>query len=73
MLGMRNLPQGHTKSALTGRKMLAKADSFPFGGLLKDCKLNIICADDVFYNLEALRIVLARMGLLDYCDFVDNG
>ena len=37
MPGVRDLPQGHTKTAIMGRKQLVKADSFLFGGLLKHC------------------------------------
>ena len=36
-------------------------------------KLSIICADDVYYNLEALKIVFTQLGLADFCHFVNNG
>ena len=44
-----------------------------FGALLNGRKLSIICADDVYYNIEALRIVFQKIGLIDYCHFVNNG
>ena len=67
------MPEGRTKSALTGKKLLVNPESFGFGAAFSNFKLNIICADDVFYNLEALRIIFARFGLLDNCNFVSNG
>ena len=36
-------------------------------------KIRIVCADDVFYSLEALRVVFTNMGLIEYCTFVNNG
>ena len=36
-------------------------------------KLRIICADDIFLNLEALRIAFVNIGLEEYCKFVRNG
>ena len=38
-----------------------------------DYKLNIICADDAYFNLEALRIVFKNLGLLQFCQFVSDG
>ena len=32
-----------------------------------------MCADDVYYSLEALRVVFTNMGLIKYCTFVNNG
>ena len=36
-------------------------------------KLTIICADDIYYNLEALRLVFNNLGLIDHCIFVSDG
>jgi DNA topoisomerase VI subunit B len=36
-------------------------------------KFRIICADDMFLNLEALRIAFVNMGLVEHCQFVRNG
>ena len=36
-------------------------------------KLSIICADDMYLNLEALRVILNSLGLADFCKFVENG
>jgi CheY-like chemotaxis protein len=44
-----------------------------FGTLAQGKKLSIICADDVYYNLEALKIVFHQLGLTDFCQFVNNG
>lgn len=45
-----------------------------FGSFLsKGKKLSIICADDVYYNLEALKIIFAQLGLDEFCHFVNNG
>ena len=41
--------------------------------ILGNKKLNIICADDTYFNLEALRIVFQNIGLIEYCHFVSNG
>ena len=41
--------------------------------LIGDKNLNIICADDVYFNLEALRIIFNKIGLLKNCHFVSNG
>ena len=38
-----------------------------------DYKLNIICADDAYFNLEALRIVFKNLGLLQFCQFASDG
>ena len=35
--------------------------------------LKIICADDSYYELEMLRLVLKDLRLLTYCDFVPDG
>lgn len=40
---------------------------------MHDKKLCIICADDVYYNLETLKIVFQGLGLFNYCHFVSNG
>ena len=68
---VRDLPESQTKSALTLRTFLAQPERF--GALLNGRKLSIICADDVYYNIEALRIVFQKIGLIDYCHFVNNG
>ena len=47
--------------------------SIKFGTLASGKKLSIICADDVYYNLEALRIVFTQLKLVQYCNFVNNG
>ena len=44
-----------------------------FGQYIRGRKLSIICADDVYFNLEALRVIFRGMGLLDYCHFVATG
>ena len=36
-------------------------------------KIKIVCADDVYYSSEALRVVFTNMGLIKYCTFVNNG
>lgn len=36
-------------------------------------KLSIICADDCYLNLEALRVVLQNLGVLECCTFVTDG
>ena len=36
-------------------------------------KLNIICADDAYFNLEALRVVFKNLGMLPFCQFVADG
>ena len=68
---VRDLPEGHTKSALTTKKFLKQNERL--GPLLEGKLLSIICADDVYYNLETLRIVFQRIGLLEYCHFVSTG
>ena len=52
---VRDLPKSQTKSALTVKTFLAQPERF--GALLNGKKYSIICADDVYYNIEALRIV----------------
>ena len=52
---VRDLPESQTKSALTLKTFLTQPERF--GALLNGRKLSIICADDVYYNIEALRIV----------------
>lgn len=32
-----------------------------------------MCADDTFYNLETLRLVFDKLGLIDHCVFVNDG
>jgi len=44
-----------------------------FKQLKENKHLRIICADDMYLNLEALRVVFTRLGLIDYCVFVSNG
>ena len=44
-----------------------------FGASTENLNLSIICADDIYYNLEALRLVFKNLGLLDYCHFVNDG
>jgi CheY-like chemotaxis protein len=41
--------------------------------LFKNKKIKIVCADDIYYSLEALRVVFTNMGLIEYCTFVNNG
>ena len=36
-------------------------------------KIRIVCADDVYYSLEALRVIFTNMGLIEFCTFVNNG
>ena len=55
VMQVRDLPQSQTKSALTVKTFLAQPERF--GALLNGKKYSIICADDVYYNIEALRIV----------------
>jgi hypothetical protein len=52
---VRDLPKSQTKSGLTVKTFLAQPERF--GALLNNKKYSIICADDVYYNIEALRIV----------------
>ena len=35
--------------------------------------MKIICADDMYYNLETLKIVFQNLGLLSSCEFVNDG
>jgi CheY-like chemotaxis protein len=44
-----------------------------FKQLKENKHMRIICADDSYLNLEALRVVFQRLGLIDYCVFVSNG
>ena len=41
--------------------------------LKKNLKLSIVCADDEYYNNEALRLVFQSLGLLEFCQFKSNG
>jgi hypothetical protein len=41
--------------------------------LFKAKKIRIVCAVDIYYSLEALRVVFTNMGLIEYCTFVSNG
>ena len=36
-------------------------------------QLKIICADDMYYNLETLKLVFQNLGLLSSCEFVNDG
>ena len=38
-----------------------------------DLKLSIICADDYYCNIEALRLVFRKLDLEAFCLFFDNG
>lgn len=71
IMRVRDLPDGHTKSALTANRVINQ--NVGFGAFLKGKQLSIVCADDVYYNLETLKIVFQRMGLSDYCNFVTTG
>lgn len=51
------LPEGRTKDDLTVLTIVNQPTNF--GALIQGKKLCIICADDVYYNLETLRIVFA--------------
>jgi hypothetical protein len=55
IMQVRDLPKSRTKSALSVKMFLSQPERF--GALLNGKKLSIICADDVYYNIEALRIV----------------
>ena len=55
IMQVRDLPERRTKSALSVKTFLSQPERF--GALLNGKKLSIICADDVYYNIEALRIV----------------
>ena len=35
--------------------------------------MKIICADDVYYNNEALRVIFENLGLGSSCHFFSNG
>lgn len=62
-----------TKTAL---KMKSLLDQFEEGSRVnphKKSNLQIICADDWYYNLEALRVVFQNIGLVEHCTFVNNG
>jgi len=39
----------------------------------KQTELNIICADDKYFNLEDLRLVFQKLDLVKKCTFVSNG
>lgn len=51
-----------TKSHLTMKSFLSQPETF--GALAGGQRLSIICADDVYYNLESLRLVFQNLGLL---------
>lgn len=36
-------------------------------------KFDIVCADDIYYNIEALRLVFQDLGVLQHCHFFKNG
>lgn len=36
-------------------------------------KLRIICADDLHYNLETLRLIFRNLDLVSVCEFYSNG
>lgn len=36
-------------------------------------RLHIVCADDTFYNLETLRLVFDKLGVIRNCEFVCDG
>ena len=38
-----------------------------------DLELRIVCADDYYYNNEALRLVFSKLGLVTFCHFCSNG
>ena len=38
-----------------------------------DLELRIVCADDYYYNIEALRLVFSRLGLVKFCHFCNAG
>jgi len=66
-----NQPETNTKTGMVLKSFLAIHKQFT---QLKENKhLRIICADDSYLNLEALRVVFQRLGLIDYCVFVSNG
>jgi CheY-like chemotaxis protein len=39
----------------------------------KSSEVNIICADDKYFNLEDLRLVFQKLDLVQRCTFVSNG
>jgi CheY-like chemotaxis protein len=41
--------------------------------VVRPIELNIICADDKFFNLEDMRIIFSKLDLVDRCLFVNNG
>ncbi len=51
----------NTKTALNLKTDPAKALN------ALNIKLNIICADDAYFNLEALRAVFKNLGMLPFC------
>lgn len=53
--------------------MRFNSDKTIFSGHPGPIRLHIICADDSYLNLEALRIIFSRLGLLMFCEFVLNG
>lgn len=47
--------------------------SASFNDLIRELRLDIICADDSYLNLEALGAVMKNLGLLKYTIFMSNG
>ena len=70
-LQLQNLPETNTKTSVAIRRLLQNDNRVH--GIKVTTNLRIICADDMYLNLEALRVVFSRLGLLQYCDFVSNG
>jgi hypothetical protein len=65
------IPPVQTKSKLTLKALLSEPEQF--GAFCGDKKLCIICADDIYYNLEALRLVFSNLGLEEHCSFLNDG
>lgn len=63
----------NTKSGIALKNLLDAPENSADQQSAKTKPLSIICADDYYYNLEALRLVFSNLGLLDYCQFVSEG
>lgn len=56
-------------------KVKAKAEAPPLfmGEFSAGKTLQIICVDDFYLNLEALKIVFESLGLIKHCEFYTDG
>jgi len=62
---------GKTKTSLTIKSLVNQPTGF--GAFLKGQKLSIICCDDIYFNLEAMRFIFQSLEMSEYCHFVASG